>query len=203
MSSDYVALSHVELQPGTEIRRPPFVPQKYRFDAPAVDFMTDFSNVQPVTVEPQLTIDAALARMKYRGVRLLLVCDTAERLIGLITARDIQGERPVEVAELQRIPRSEIQVQQIMTPLGQTRVLNLVSVRNAEIGQIIETLRELKSQHALVVEIDPQSKRQTVCGLFSTSQIAKQLSMDVADALSPTTHSLVAILRELSPGHAA
>ena len=52
MSSDYLALSHIELQPGTEIRRPPVVPREYRLDTPAIEFMTDFARVQPVTAEP-------------------------------------------------------------------------------------------------------------------------------------------------------
>lgn len=90
-----------------------------------------------------------------------------------------------------------------MTPLGQTRVLNIVSARNAQIGQILESLRALDSQHVLVVEVEPGSKRQTVCGLFSSSQIAKQLKMDVSGALSPAPHSLLEMLRELHPGSPA
>jgi CBS-domain-containing membrane protein len=199
MSSDYVALSHMELAPGTQIRRPPVVPREYRLDTPALGFMTDFSRVQPVTVEPNTTIDRALSRMKYRGVRMLLVTDAEERLLGLLTSRDIQGEHPVEIAELQRIPRSEIQVHQIMMPLEQTPVLNLVSVRNAQIGQIIATLRELETRHVLVVEVDPQTKRQTVCGLFSATQVAKQLGMDISQAVSSPAHSLLEMLHEMSP----
>ncbi len=199
MSSDYLALSHIELEPGTEIRRPPVIPREYRLDTPALEFMTDFAKVQPVTTEPQATIDVALSRMKYRGVRLLLVTDANERLLGLITARDLHGERPVEIAEQQRVPRSEILVQQVMTTLAQTRVLNLVSVRNAQIGQIIATLRELDLRHILVVEIESESKRQIVCGLFSATQIAKQLGMDINEAMGSPAHSLLDMLHEMNP----
>ena len=42
----------------------------------------------------------------------------------------------------------------IMTPQSAATVLNLVSVRNAQVGHIIETFRQLERQHMLVVDVD-------------------------------------------------
>ncbi len=58
--------------------------------------------------------------------------------------------------------------------------LNMISVRNAKVGHVVETLNQLKRQHILVVEIDEQTKAQRLRGLFSTSQISKQLGRNVA-----------------------
>ena len=60
MASSYAELSHIDLQPGTSFRRPPEVPKPYRLDSPALEFMTDFHAVEPITVNPQTSIDDAL-----------------------------------------------------------------------------------------------------------------------------------------------
>ena len=72
--------------------------------------------------------------------------------------------------------------------------LDLAQVRKLSIGHIVETLNKLERQHVLVIEIDEDSERQRVCGLFSMSQIKRQLGVGrkVADAAhSPTVAELV------------
>ena len=126
---------------------------------------------------------------------MLLVTDVNERVIGLITSRDIQGEVPIELAEEKRIPRSDITVADIMTPQSSIQALNLLSVRNAQIGHIVETLHRLGRQHTLVVEVDKDGAGQTIIGLFSTSQISKQLKFDVTQG-DAVAHSLAEIVHE-------
>ena len=196
MKTDHGELSHIRLAQAVTFDRPAELPVLVHLDDPAVDVMTDFKQVRAVTVAPDVTIDDALEKMKKSGVRLLLVEDEAHRIVGLITATDIQGERPIKLAEDTRVPRSRILVGSIMTPQDRIDVLNMVSVRNAHVGHIIETLQRLERQHILVVRIDEASKQQTVCGLFSTSQIAKQLGRDLP-AEVPPAHSLAEIQHEL------
>lgn len=195
MSTPYAELSHIDLQPSTGFRRPPEVPKGYRLDNPALDFMTDFEEVAAITVTPGVSIDDALDKMKHEGVRMLLVTDEDERVVGLVTSRDIQGEKPIEIVQENRVPRSEIAVQDIMTPDSAIQVLNLLSVRNAQIGHIVETLHRLDRQHTLVVEVDPDSGNQVIVGMFSTSQISKQLKFDVTQG-EAVAHSLAEMVHE-------
>ena len=65
----------------------------------------------------------------------------------------------------------------------------MISVRNALVGHIIETLRQLERQHILVLEIDEATKVQTVRGLFSTSRIGRQLGENITAEVAPA-HSL-------------
>ena len=103
MSSDYAALPLSPLGTGTRFLCPAQdMPEKLSGDSPALDAMTDLRRVAAVTVDPGLPIDAALERMKHSGVKLLLVINTSNELIGLITARDIQGERPLRFEEIGR-----------------------------------------------------------------------------------------------------
>ena len=60
----------------------------------------------------------------------------------------------------------------------------MLSVRNAQVGHIVATLKALARQHALVVEVDAQSKEQRVRGIFSTSQISKQLGVNAAEVVA-------------------
>jgi CBS-domain-containing membrane protein len=193
MSTTYAELSHIALRPGSGYKRPAEVPKSHRLDNPALEFMTDFQVVAPVTIEPHASIDGALEKMKHEGVRMLLVVNEHEHVIGVITSRDIQGEKPIEVAEDGRIPRSQITVEAIMTPEASIQALNLLSVRNAQIGHVVETLHRLDRQHTLVVEVDQDAGTEMIVGLFSTSQISKQLKFDVTQG-EAGAHSLAEML---------
>lgn len=184
MADAFATLSHIQLKIGTGFERPPELPRLVHLDSPALEVMTDFRVVYPVTVAPYVSIDEALETMKTRGVRLLLVAGESEELVGIITAKDIQGEKPIKIAQESRIPHSEITVEAVMTPQSDIEVLNMLSVRNAQVGHIVATLQALARQHALVVEVDAESKNQCVRGIFSTSQISKQLGVDAAEAVA-------------------
>jgi CBS-domain-containing membrane protein len=184
MAAQFATLSHIRLKPGTSYIRPPELPPLVHLRNPALEVMTDFRIVHPVTCGPQLSIDEALDLMKTRGVRLLLVTGEDDQIIGLITAKDIQGEKPIKISQESGVPHSSITVDAVMTPQESIEVLNMLSVRNAQVGHIAATLQALARQHALVVEVDPQTKEQCVRGIFSTSQISKQLAVNAAEAVT-------------------
>jgi len=196
MKADFAALSNIHLAPRTSFVRPPELPEIVHLDSPATDVMTDFRFVKPVTVEPRVPIDDALEKMKRAGVRLLLVTDDRDDIIGLVTARDIMGEKPIKIVQESRAPRAEIRVEQVMTPQARITGLNMVSVRNARVGHIVETARQLERQHVLVLEVDDESGLQRVRGLFSTSQIGKQLGVDLTQEIG-SAHSLAEIQHEI------
>ena len=86
INKQYAVLASVTLDPGTPCYKPSGrVPLAY-IDDPAISVMTDFKEVVPVTIEPHFRIDAALAKMKVAGVRLLLVPDVEDSITGIITA---------------------------------------------------------------------------------------------------------------------
>jgi CBS-domain-containing membrane protein len=193
----YTAQNCIPLQTATSFLRPPEPPRIVHLDDPAYDVMTNFNHVHPITVMPAVTIDAALVQMKIRGVRLLLVINENEEITGLITSSDIQGEHPIEIAEQQRISRSEIRVDMIMTPHIRIDVMTIGQIHRLQVGHIVETLRQLDRRHILVVEVDQVTGRQQVCGLFSMSQIKKQLR-PVDEIVQPDHEPTVAgLLHEL------
>lgn len=167
------------LDSGVGFDRPPRPPELVHLDSPALDVFTDFRVVCPETVGPEVPIDQALERMKRAGVRLLLVTEEhagEPQVIGLVNADDLMGEKPIKLVEDSRIGRDSITVRQVMTPQRRVRVLDMRSARDAQVGHIVATLRALERKHLLVVEIG--GRGQHIRGLFSATQIRKQLGLD-------------------------
>jgi CBS domain-containing protein len=159
MSRQYPSRFFIPLRPGTSYTRPRHAPPEViHLDNPALHVMTDFRYVVPQTVSPEVQIDVTLERMKKGGVRLLLVTDTADEIVGLVTANDIMGDKPVRLVQEQRVSREQIRVEQVMQTLGEVSVLDMRSVDGAQVGHIVETLHGLKLQHILVVEVDDQGQ---------------------------------------------
>jgi CBS domain-containing protein len=190
MDRDYEALSIRELGAGAGFRRPA-QPQalKVSTESPALEVMTDLARATPATIRAQAPLAGANQFMITRGVRLLLVVDDHEHVLGVITATDILGERPMLVAAERGMRRDELTVADIMIPAAQVEVIALADVLAARVGHVLETLRRAGRQHALVVDFDeiasarplaPPGRQAMVRGIFSLSQIARQLGVSVA-----------------------
>jgi CBS domain len=180
-----------ELGAGAGFRRPTQPPPaRVSLDSPALMAMTDLARVSPATIRPDAPLAGANQFMITRGVRLLLVVDEAhETVLGLITASDILGERPLQVAASRGLRVSELAVVDVMTPASQVEVIALADVEGARVGHVLETLRRLGRQHALVVEyevlppaglLERPRKHALVRGVFSITQIARQLGLTLA-----------------------
>ncbi|MDA8095256.1 MAG: CBS domain-containing protein [Betaproteobacteria bacterium] len=148
---------------------------------PALVVMTDLRRMMPVTIEPDSSLEGAARRMKQRGVRLLLVLDEQERVIGLITSTDLEGEKPMRHIHQHGGTRQDILVRDIMTPQQMLDTLCMDDVVNAKVGQVVATLQRVRRQHALVVERNGEGE-QVVRGIFSASQIARQLAAEIQTA---------------------
>lgn len=179
MLRNYTALNASLLQPGSGFCQPAQnLPQRVGFDAAAESVMTDLKQVSAVLIRPGDGIDEADRRMIQRGVRLLLVVDENRKVAGTITATDILGEKPLQVIAERGCRREDILVRDLMTPQQRLEVLNMDEVRSSKVGHVVATLKKSGRQHAVVVEVD-RNGRQTVRGLFSATQIARQLGVAI------------------------
>jgi CBS domain-containing protein len=164
--------------PAAVVCQPPMVgPKPVKTDMPAIDVMTDLRQVAAATIRANATLAQANRTMIARGVRLLLVVSVIGEVEGLITAHDIQGERPVNLMRERGGKHAELTVADLMTPRAAIQVLTIESVLRAEVGHVIATLKEAGRQHALVVDKDPLTGEDFVRGIFSATQIGRQLGM--------------------------
>lgn len=177
MLRDYAPLPFERLQPGVGYAQPiQAVPDRVALDDAAASVMTDLTRTTAIIILPGDTLDEAHRRMILRGVRLLLVVDQDRKVLGLITATDILGEKPVQAASQRGLRREEVRVRDVMTPQEHLEVLKMADVRTAKVGHVVATLKKVGRQHAVVVDRDTHG-RQVVRGLFSATQVARQLGV--------------------------
>ncbi len=165
-----------KLQSGAGHHRPHEI-RRVQADSPAIEVMTDLQQVAAATISPDAPLAQANQTMIARGVRLLLVATREGRLAGLITARDTMGERPIKLIREHGGKHGDLMVRDLMIPAAQIDVLDFDDVLHAEVGHIVATLKSFGRQHALVVDTDPLTGDEMIRGIFSATQIGRQLGM--------------------------
>jgi CBS-domain-containing membrane protein len=152
----------------------PAAARRVSLEAPALEVMTDLKQVTAVTIDPEASIEHAMRVMVRRNVRLLLVVNVDNEILGLVTATDLLGEKPVQYMHEHGGSRGDIQVRDLMTPHERLEVIEFESVRTAKVGHVLATLRHSGRQHALVLDSDERDQPR-VRGIYSTSQLSRQL----------------------------
>jgi CBS domain-containing protein len=155
-------------------------------DDPALLVMTDLHEITPFSIEPTASIEASNDKMIACGVRLLFVTDSAGKLLGIVTSTDVLGEKPVQYLKEHGGSRDDIMVQDVMTVVDALEALSYNDVQKAYVGDIIETMNLLGRQHTLVVD-KTESGQFIVRGIFSTSQISRQVGMHIEPAIRART----------------
>ncbi len=146
-------------------------------DDSARTVMTDLQHHRAIIISPDETLEFAEKLMIGAGVRLLLVLDTRDRLAGLITSRDLHGERALAATAREEVSHNALTVTQVMIPAARIETISLAAVRHAQVRDIVKLLRQHGRQHALVTEPDERQDTLTVCGIFSITQIGHQLGV--------------------------
>ena len=145
---------------------------------PATKVMTDLTKVVAVTISPSSSLDEANDLMIKNKIKLLFVIDAKERIIGLITYSDLQGERPIQFQQTNGVPRSEICVLDIMTGIDTIDAMEWSTVEHAKVGDVFMTMKKLHRQHALVLDNSNPDSYQ-VRGIFSISLLGKLLGLQI------------------------
>jgi len=148
-------------------------------EEPAIQVMTDLRQVRVVTVQSSASLDEANQVMKLAGVRMLVVLDDRSRINGLVTLRDISGEKPIHYASQNRVTHDEICIADVMTPKARIEVLSIGEVELARVGDIIQTLRESQRQHAVVTEELKATGELLLRGIFSVTQIGRRIGIEI------------------------
>ncbi|MGO9446003.1 MAG: CBS domain-containing protein [Thiobacillaceae bacterium] len=179
-ANQYSPIKSTQLQKGIPLHR---VEKLYSdnvgLDDPAIRVMTDLRKISAITIRPEISIEIATQRMKQRGVRMLLVTDDSEDIVGLITSTDLQGEKPLLLVQQMVVRYRDILVRDIMTPHDQLEVLCMDDVEKATVGDVVATLQRAGRQHALVADRVMGTQEQSLRGIFSAAQVARQLDMEI------------------------
>jgi CBS domain-containing protein len=82
------------LTEGARLYRPARqLPEQVTLESSALEVMTDLAQFPALTIEPDASIEFAHAKMIGHSVRLLLITDVRDHVLGLITATDLLGRK--------------------------------------------------------------------------------------------------------------
>ncbi len=151
-------------------------PERAVLDTPALALLTDLAHGPRVSVYPDDRIDDAIELMKRAGVRMAFVVTTAGSAttpIGIVTAADLLGERPMQIASGSPMSRQDLRVRDLMEPIERWHVIDIATARNARLGHVVETMRSTGKRHLIVIQ---QRERGTIVrGVFSATRIERAL----------------------------
>ncbi len=178
MPCNYQPLEVMPLRAAATLCQPAFLHDgKVALEDPATTVMTDLTMIAAVTIDPSCSLNEATEKMISMNVKLLFVTDSNNRIIGLLTNSDLQGERPIQFQQMNGVSRAEILALDIMTGVDHIDALDYSAVRKAKVGDIALTMKDLHRQHALIVE--EHGGIRYVRGIFSTTHISKLLGVQI------------------------
>ncbi len=168
-------MSTVHYEAGALPRRPVVDGQNLSRTDPALLTVTDFKRERPVTVDVERQIDDALNDMINLGVRALLVVKE-QRIVGLITSYDIQGERPIQFLQSSNYAHHrDVRVAHVMTPWPALQAIDWQDLQSLQVGDLLDLLEEAKLTHIIIVERVPEDPTCVVRALVSRARLLRQL----------------------------
>ncbi len=170
---------HIRLQEiadVTHLLSPEQLQAPISLNSSAVDVMTDFQIVKPVSISQETQVDEALELMKSQHVRLLFATDNDVVFSGVITARDIMGSRVMSYMQTHGIPREYVLVKHVMVAKEQLHALTFEQLQHSKIGDVMLTLKDSGEQHILVID-EGLAKVKRIRGIISASDVSRKLKI--------------------------
>jgi CBS domain-containing protein len=147
---------------------------------PALTVMTDFRERASVTVPDTVVIDEALGHMRHAGVRCAFAIDDSSRVVvGLITAYDIIGEKPIQYMYSRSVPRKEVLVRDIMQKPSRWRVVDIEQIERATVAAVSDMFARKRLTHVPVMETS-ETGEQRLRGLLSAAKVKRLLGQPAA-----------------------
>jgi CBS-domain-containing membrane protein len=181
------ALPTFRLPPGLSLAQAsPWRTVPVTLQSPALDVMTDLTQVKAATIRPDATLQQAEQTMIYQGVRMLFVVSEMPELEGLITDNDLRGERQMRLVHTRQLRFDEMRVADVMTELGWLDAIEFERMPKATVGNMVATLKRVGRNHLLVVQVPTRNTPLRVRGVVSRAQIERQLgtTIDITEIAS-------------------
>jgi CBS domain containing-hemolysin-like protein len=170
------------------------LPELVHFDDTARSVFFDFSKSAPATIAPQTTVDEAIHDIKVLHLPMLLVEDKG-RIVGLVSHEDLLSEKPLTLMQENSLDREEVTVAMLMKPHNKIVVIDIANLKNARVGHIVNTFKEHSVDYILVVKKSKEEKH-LIKGLFSASQVSRQLHADITSLIMKSPDSILELHKE-------
>lgn len=131
MTREFEPLTTAKLEEGVVCARPTQpLPYNVNLGDPAINVMTDLTRISAIGVRSHTPMDIANAKMIHYGVSMLLVIDGSDLIVGLLTANDVLGEKPMRHLQNFGGTYAAIKVSDLMTPIRELDAVGIEEVRH-------------------------------------------------------------------------
>ncbi len=176
MATEYVSLSAFSLANCTSYDKPQPLPTVVHIEDPARDVFFDFLIIKPLVINAHQYMHEAKKIMENRTLHVMLVLDdNSSEFIGIIALEDILGTKPVQLQRTYNIELKDLFVKHMMVARDKLVAIDYHNVETAKVGHIIKTLHELNQHFLFVTEKSPEDGSIRLRGIFTDTQINKQL----------------------------
>jgi hypothetical protein len=168
---------------------------------PATEVFTDLRVAAGVVVPSTEALEDTRRLMQFAGVRMAFISEAPERIIGLVTLADLQGERAAQVASARGVPQRELPVHDVMLPVAHWARIDFARLAWAKVGHLVETFRATGQRYLIVTERVTShadiASRAVIRGLFSANRLERALGRSIEDGLhSRSFAELAGVLTE-------
>lgn len=140
----------------------------------ALDVLFDYRSVPPLTLDPNVTAEAAEIAMLYSHTNLQLVSDGQQNLVGIISLRDISGDKMLATAVAMGMSRQDLTVRDLMTPVASLPYVRYETLSRATVSDLVNILESRQQRYLVVVDQEEQ-----LCGLICANEIARLLGREL------------------------
>ncbi len=142
--------------------------------SPATATVLDFSRQPPNPLPSGMSVDEASTVMSISQTKIKLVINKDQQVLGVITLLDLNSVKVLATAQAMGIPRRDLSVRDLMTPVSKLQAIHHASLENARVADVVDTL-EHNHQRFLVVLDDHQQLSGLICADELVRRLGKPL----------------------------
>ncbi|TMP00074.1 hypothetical protein CWC14_03745 [Pseudoalteromonas sp. S3260] len=162
--------------------------------SPATQVVTSFTDTSPMRASFDTTIEQASKQLTTQRSDFILVTDEQQKLVGIVASADLQSSKIMILAQRLGLPRSEISLRYLMTPLSNLMGVSMKSLSYSCIGDALQTMEHHGAMFLLVTAANNE-----ISGLISARDIARKLQIPVH--ISPIAHTFSEVLESVEHPH--
>ncbi|WP_372761768.1 CBS domain-containing protein [Pseudoalteromonas sp.] len=162
--------------------------------SPAQTMINNFTNKTPLRAHPDTRVEQALNLLSLQYADFILVTNSSDTLIGIVSSADLQSSKIIIAAQRLGLPRTEVNLSHLMTPLTHLHGISLQSLNYACIGDVLQTMQQRGAMYLLVTAASGE-----ICGLISARGIAKTLQIPLH--IAPIANGFSEVLASIEHPH--
>jgi hypothetical protein len=161
----------------TPLARPPRKPEttcRATLSDRALSVFTDLRYSAVVTADHLDRLGETAELLLKSGVHMGFVSDVHGRIVGMVSAEQLGGERPLQRAMAANVRHDELTLEDLMTPLADWSVIDAGELAHARVGDVVATLHATGQRYLFVTE-QLDDGEVALRGLFSARRIEEAL----------------------------